>query len=430
MKKGIIILIGIIIVCMATFFVYQSKGSKTNTEPKQTESKQPTQNKDEQKTNVSVEKLDTTTVAKEIIPNPKEVSLKPGEEMNVALSLKLYDEEAEKENMLNLGADEAAFLSVKSKNDDVAGAQIMKSGQVEIVAKESPSQISTEIEVTYKKQNRELAVKIPITIKDYNPNATEGLEGYWRDENNKKSFVKINKKSAKNVEFQAFDLYEIWYTGDVQFNAFKQKGLSGKMKYTQVYAQDGDMPPDEDFTLEKVNANKIIVHKGKDVLNLTKSSKKEFEQAQQLVPGDQGTNTQPNEGNTTQPKQDNNAKPSQNKNLNGNYVNLPSDSKLDIDASFTIIDDKNATIQVEQRSSNSNGITTSMMGMFTANAVKQNDSTWTFLWVDNNELGETKGTGTITFQGENVTLDLKGDRNNPLEGRGIISQNVKLKKSS
>lgn len=66
-----------------------------------------------------------------------------------------------------------------------------------------------------------------------------------------------------------------------------------------------------------------------------------------------------------------------------------------------------------------------MMGMFTANAVKKNDSTW----VDHNELGETNGTGTITFQGENVTLDIKG-RNNPSEGRGIISQNVKLKKSS
>ncbi|SCM94118.1 Uncharacterized protein BWINRASL_01905 [Bacillus mycoides] len=432
MKKGIIILIGIIIVCIAAFFVYESKESKTNTELKQTEPKEIEQKKDEQKTTVDVEKSGANTIAKELIPNPKEVSLKPGEERNVTLSLKLYDEKTTKENMFNLGADEIEFLSVKSRNEDVAEAKLMGNGEVKIIANESPSQKSTEIEVAYrnKKKNRESTVKIPITINNQETNVTQGLEGYWRDENNKKLFVKINKKSAKNIEFQAFDLYEIWYTGDVQFNAFKQKELSGKMKYTQVYAQDGDIPPDEEFTLEKVSVNKIIVHKGKDVLNLKKSSKEEFEQAQ-LVPvgGDQGTNTQASQGNTTKPKQDNNAQPSQNNKLNGNYVNLQSDSKLDIDASFTIMDDKNAMIKVEQRSNNSNGITTSMMGMFTANAVKKNDSTWAFTWVDHNELGETNGTGTITFQGENVTLDIKG-RNNPSEGRGIISQNVKLKKSS
>lgn len=160
-------------------------------------------------------------------------------------------------------------------------------------------------------------------------------------------------------------------------------------------------------------------------MNLTKSSKAEFEQAQ-LVPvgGDQGTNTQPNQGKTTQPKQDNNAKTSQNDKLNGDYYNIQNEDKLLVSALFTMVDDKNATIQVEQRSNNSNGITTSMMGMFTANAVKQNESTWSFTWVDN---FETKGTGTITFQEGNVILDLKGNRNG-IEGRGVITQNVKLKK--
>ncbi|PFS16504.1 hypothetical protein COK55_07120 [Bacillus cereus] len=419
MKKGIIILIGVIIVCMAAFFVYQSKESKTNTVLKKTETKQAEQKKAEQKTTTNVEKLELNTIAKELIPNPKEVSLKPGEEMNVAVSLKVYDEETKKENTFSLGADEAEFLSVKSRNDDVAGANIMENGHVKIIANESPSQKNTEIEIAYrnKKKNRESTVKIPITIKNQETNVTQGLEGYWHDENNKKLFVKINKKDTKNIEFQAFDLYEIWYTGDVQFNVFKQKELSGKLKYTQVYAQDGDIPPDEDFTLEKVSMNKIIVHKGKDVLNLTKSSKKEFEQAQ-LAPvgGDQGTNTQPN--------QNNNAQPSQNNKLNGDYYNIQSEDKLLVSALFTMVDDKNATIQVEQRSNNSNGITTSMMGMFTSNAVKQNDSTWSFTWVDN---FETKGTGTITFQEGNVTLNLKGNRNS-IEGRGIITQNVKLKK--
>ncbi|XQM91874.1 hypothetical protein VR050_00670 [Bacillus shihchuchen] len=303
----------------------------------------------------------------------------------------------------------------------------MKNGQVKIIANESPSQKSTEIEITYrnKKKNRESAVKIPITINNQETNVTQGLEGYWRDENNKKLFVKINQKNAKKIEFQAFDLYEIWYTGDVQFNAFKQKELFGKMKYTQAYAQDGDIPPDEEFTLERVSVNKVVVHKGKDVLNLTKSSKAEFEQAQ-LVPvgGDQSTNTQPNQGKTTQPKQDNNAKTSQNNKLNGDYYNIQNEDKLLVSALFTMVDDKNATIQVEQRSNNSNGITTSMMGMFTSNAVKQNESTWSFTWVDN---FETKGTGTITFQEGNVILDLKGNRNG-IEGRGVITQNVKLKK--
>ncbi|HHK5533247.1 TPA: hypothetical protein ACQUHH_001597 [Bacillus mobilis] len=420
MKKGIIILIGIIIVCIAAIFVYQSQGAKTNTEPKQTEPEKTEQKKDEQKTTVDVEESVANTIAKELIPNPKEVSLKPGEEKSVTLSLKLYDEKTTKENTFNLGVDEVEFLSVTSRNDDVAEANIMKNGHVKIIANESPSQKSTEIEIAYrnKKKNRESAVKIPITINNQQTNVTQGLEGYWRDENNKKLFVKINKKNSKNIEFQAFDLYEIWYTGDVQFNTYKQKELSGKMKYTQMYAQDGDIPPDEEFTLEKVSVNKIIVHKGKDILNLMKSSKKEFEQAQQLVPvgEDQGTNTQP--------KQDNNATTSQNNKPNGEYYNIQSEDKLLVSALFTMVDDKNATIQVEQRSNNSNGITTSMMGIFTSNAVKQNDSTWSFTWVDN---FATKGTGTITFQEGNVTLDLKGNRNS-IEGRGIITQNVKLKK--
>ncbi|HHT7191065.1 TPA: hypothetical protein ACTZ5N_004541 [Bacillus cereus] len=283
MKKGIIIFGGIIIACVATFFLYQSKESKSNTELKQTEPKKTEQKQDEQKTVVNVEKLDTTTVAKELIPNAKEILLKPGEEMNVALSLKLYDEETKKENTFNLGADETEFLSVKSKSEDVAEAKIINSGQVQITANDSPSQTSTEIEVTYrnKKKNRELEVKIPITIKDQESSVTQGLEGYWRDENNKKLFVKINKQNTKNIEFQAFDLFEIWYTGDVQFHASKQNKLSGRMKYSQAYAQDGDLPSDESFTLDKVSASKIIVHKGKDILNLKKSSKKEFEQEQQ-----------------------------------------------------------------------------------------------------------------------------------------------------
>ncbi|MDL2418340.1 hypothetical protein ACTIGL_16800 [Bacillus shihchuchen] len=63
----------------------------------------------------------------------------------------------------------------------------MKNGQVKIIANESPSQKSTEIEITYrnKKKNRESAVKIPITINNQETNVTQGLEGYWRDENNK-----------------------------------------------------------------------------------------------------------------------------------------------------------------------------------------------------------------------------------------------------
>ena len=138
---------------------------------------------------------------------------------------------------------------------------------------------------------------------------------------------------------------------------------------------------------------------------------------------DKGTNTQPNQDNTTHAKQDNNAKTSQNNKLNGDYYNIQNEDKLLVSALFTIVDDKNATIQVEQRSNNSNGITTSMMGMFTSNAVKQNESTWSFTWVDN---FETKGTGTITFQEGNVTLDLKGNRNG-IEGKRIKTSKRKKK---
>lgn len=139
MKKGIIILIGIIIVCIAAIFVYQSQGAKMNTERQQTEKKQTEPKKEEQKTNVNGEKADASVIAKELIPNLKEVSLKPGEEKNIDLSLRLYDQGTAKENTINLGVDEKEFLSVKSKDENVVKAKITDSGQVNIIVNESPS---------------------------------------------------------------------------------------------------------------------------------------------------------------------------------------------------------------------------------------------------------------------------------------------------
>ena len=184
MKKGTIIFIGIIIVCMSAFFVYQSQGGKTNTERQQIEKKQTAPKKEEQKANVNVEKADASIIAKELIANLNEVSLKPGEEKNIDLSLRLYDEGTAKENTINLGAAEKEFLSVKSKDENVAKVKITESGQVNIIASESPSKISIEIEVSYKnkKQNGDLTRKIPITIKDYASDATKGLKGMWQSE--------------------------------------------------------------------------------------------------------------------------------------------------------------------------------------------------------------------------------------------------------
>ena len=383
----------------------------------------------------------TCIIAEDFLSDPKEVSLKPSEEKEINLSLNMLDKEASKEEAKSLGEEDKKFLSVRTKQKDVVEAEVTNSGKIKLIANEMPSQQNTEVEVVYDNEDKGIkkSITIPVKITDFNPMSLEQLNGYWRDEKVKTNFVKIDKKSKGNIEFQVIALYEIAYTGDVQFNASKQNKLSGKMKYTQVYPDENpERLPVEDFTLEKVSANKIIVHKGKDVLSLTKSSKKELEAAQQLTDigenqgtdtqPNQGTDTQPNQGTDTQPNQGANTQPSQNNKINGRYFNLESDSKLEIDASFTTIDDKNATIKVEQRSNNSHGLYSSLMGMFTANAVKQNDSTWTFLWVDHNELGETNGTGTITFQGENVTLDLKGNRNHLQEGRGIVNQNVKLKK--
>ena len=72
---------------------------------------------------------------------------------NINLSLRLYDEGTAKENTINLGAAEKEFLSVKSKDENVAKVKITESGQVNIIANESPSKISVEIEVSYKNKS-------------------------------------------------------------------------------------------------------------------------------------------------------------------------------------------------------------------------------------------------------------------------------------
>ena len=288
------------------------------------------------------------------------------------------------------------FLSVRTKQKDVVEAEVTNSGKIKLIANEMPSQQNTEVEVVYDNEDKGIkkSITIPVKITDFNPMSLEQLNGYWCDEKVKTKFVKIDKKSKGNIDFQVIYIYEIDYIGDVQFNAFKQNKLSGKMKYIQAYADENlERLPAEDFTLEKVSANKIIVHKGKDVLSLTKSSKKELEAAQQLtdVGENQGTDTQPNQDANVQPNQGANTQPSQKNKINGRYANLQSDSELDIDVSVTVIDDKNATIQVEQNSNNSHRLSSSLMGMFETNAVEQNESTWTFSWTDNNG---TKGTGT------------------------------------
>ena len=67
------------IVCMSAFLCMNHRG-KTNTERQQTEKKQTEPKKEEQKANVNVEKADASIIAKELIANFSEVSLKPGEE--------------------------------------------------------------------------------------------------------------------------------------------------------------------------------------------------------------------------------------------------------------------------------------------------------------------------------------------------------------
>ncbi|GAB6427643.1 hypothetical protein bcgnr5372_37740 [Bacillus luti] len=364
-----------------------------------------------------IKEWDSCKVAKDLLFDPKEVLLKPGEEKEINISLNMLDKEASKEEAKSLGEEDKKFLSVRTKHKDVVEAEVTNSGKIKLIANETPSQQNTEVEVVYDNEDKGIkkSIAIPVKITDFNPMSLEQLNGYWRNENSKGMFVKIDKKGAKNIEYAAMDTHEIWYTGNVQFDTVKQKALSGNMKYLAKHGEDNaESLPEEAFKLEVVSADKITVTKGNEVFNLRKSSTKEYEKEQsEVVGGTEETNTQPK----------------QNTKLDGFYVNAQSDSKLYIDLEFTMTDDKNAKVAVEQRTNNSNGITTSLMGSFYTNAVKQNDSTWTFQWVDNNELGQTNGTGTITFQGENPTLDLKGERDKLSEGRGIVNQKVTLKKS-
>lgn len=427
MKKGIIILIGIIIVCIAAFFVYESKESKTNTELKQTEPKEIEQKKDEQKTTVDVEKSGANTIAKELIPNPKEVSLKPGEERNVTLYLKLYDEKTTKENMFNLGADEIEFLSVKSRNEDVAEAKLMGNGQVKIIANESPSQKSTEIEVTYKnkKQNGELTRKIPVTIKDYDPDATKGLGGIWQSEKDRTYFYKIVEKGQNTIEVSAMALYETDYTALVNFTKIQKNILSGEPVYQSVYPGI-TLERASEFKLEKLSKDKIQFTDGNHTGTLVRASENTMEQerAKQVAPKSD-SNSGANQPNDTKPEgnQKPNAEPP--KRIRTVYDNSDSNSKIQVYVEFEKNSENKAMVRVEQRLNNEDGSLPSLTGMFETQATKQGESGWSFSWQDNTG---TKGTGTIAINGENAIIELKSERNSSSEGKGIMPHKAQLPK--
>ncbi|GAB6557974.1 hypothetical protein bcgnr5378_07170 [Bacillus cereus] len=365
-------------------------------------------------------------IFQDLIPDQKEVLLKPGEEKEISLALKLVDNGTTKEETEKVGKEEMKYLSVTTKREDVVKAEVTKSGKIKLIAKELPSQQNTEIEVTYnnKKENRKKSITIPVKISDFSTTSLDQFTGYWRDENTKKLFVKIDKKSEKNIEFQAFDYVDIWYKGDVQFNAFKQNALSGKAKHLgggEMDAPVEELKKAQDFTIEKISENKIKVRLGEGVNNLKRSSKKEFEKEQAAIY--EGLSTP-----DTQPNQKPDAQSNQSKKVDGTYEGTATQSEPNVqtEATFKQIDDKTATLVSSQWALNSEGVTTKYRGEIQTTAVKQNDSTWTFTWKDNND---SKGTGTITFQGENATLDLKGDISNPLD-MGTISTKTQLKKKS
>ncbi|MCU5377384.1 hypothetical protein OCA08_09565 [Bacillus cereus] len=421
MKKGIIILIGIIIVCMAAILVYQSQGAKTNTERQQTEKKQTEPKKEEQKTNVNVEKADASVIAKELIPNLKEVSLKPGEEKNIDLSLRLYDEGTAKENTINLGAAEKEFLFVESKDENVAKAKITDSGQLNIIANESPSKISVEIEISYKnkKQNGDLTRKVPITIKEYASDATKGLKGMWQSEKDNTYFYKIVEKGQNIIEVSAMALYETDYTAVVNFTNIQQNVLSGKPEYTFMYPGTHQEPALE-FKLEKLSKDKIRITQGDYPIVLTRSSENamEEERAKQAMPKSNGNNPNGN------PK--NNAE--QSKPLKAFFDPVDSNSANQVSVFIqtwgTTESNPNidkATLNVEQRLNNT------FTGMFETKATKQNETTWIFDWTDDTG---TKGTGTLVINGDNATIDLKSERKSVTEGKGIVSYKTELIKTA
>lgn len=364
--------------------------------------------------------MDTCKIAKGLFSDPKEVSLKPGEEKDIALTLKLYDKGTTKEETEKLGASEKANLSVQPKQKDVVEAKVTKDGKIKLIAKGLPSQKNTEVEVTYndKKNNRKQILTIPVSITDFNSVSLDELDGYWREEKNTKMFAILKKKNGKSIEVKYTDPFEIWSTGNVQFNAMKENKMVGTFKYTTVYDSEQPgikpkLPPNQDFSLEKTGDNKIRIQSGNDTYNFKKSSKEELEQYHV-------TEESLAQGGYTPPSQDNI--------LDGPYSTpLYTDNRLYTELSFKVEDDKKATVYVNQRINYVQGNKTVFMGEFVADAVKQSDSTWKFSWTDDKG---TKGTGTITFQGKDAILDLKGKRNDPNEGKGIVTQQVKVSKSS
>ncbi|MCU5591465.1 hypothetical protein AB1I92_06750 [Bacillus mobilis] len=415
---------------MAAIFVYQSQGAKTNTERQQTEKKQTEPKKEEQKTNVNVEKSDANIIAKELITNPNEVLLKPGEEKNIDLSVRLYDEGTAKENTINLGAAEKEFLFVESKDENVAKAKITDSGQLNIIANKSPSKISVEIEVSYKnnKQNGHLTRKVPIIIKEYVSDATKGLKGMWQSEKDNTYFYKIVEKGQNIIEVSAMALYETDYTAVVNFTNIQKKVLSGKPEYTFMYPGTHQEPALE-FKLEILNKDKIRITQGDYPIVLTRSSEKamEEERAKQAMPksdSNAGTN-QPN-GNNPNDGPINNTE--QSKPLKAFFDPVDSNSENQVSVFIqtwgTTESNPNidkATLNVEQRLNNK------FTGMFETKATKQNETTWIFDWTDDTGI---KGTGTLVINGENATIDLKSERESVTEGKGIVSYKAQLIKTA
>ncbi|PET28398.1 hypothetical protein COD75_04950 [Bacillus anthracis] len=430
MKKGTIIFIGIIIVCMSAFFVYQSQGGKTNTERQQTEKKQTEPKKEEQKANVHVEKADASIIAKELIANLNEVSLKPGEEKNIDLSLRLYDEGTAKENTINLGAAEKEFLSVKSKEENVAKVKITESGQVNIIASESPSKISIEIEVSYKnkKQNGDLTRKIPITIKDYASDATKGLKGMWQSEKDKTYFYKIVEKGQNIIEVSAMALYETDYTAVVKFTNIQKNVLSGKPEYTFMYPGTHQEPALE-FKLEKLGNDKIRITRGDYPIVLTRSSEKvmEEERAKQAMPSsDSNAGVSQTDENNPNDGTKNNTEQSESLKAFFDPVDSNSENQVSVFIQTWGTTESNpkvdkATLHVEQRLNNT------LTGMFETQAAKQNETTWIFAWTDDTG---TKGIGILVINGEDATIELKSERKSATEGKGIVSYKAQLMKTA
>ncbi|WP_336769989.1 hypothetical protein [Bacillus bombysepticus] len=370
---------------------------------------------------INLLEVNTCKEARGLIPSETPLKIEPGEESDIGLQLVEYDHGTGDERKLNLGSNKWEKLSVKSKDENVAAAEVTKDGAIRVKAGTMPAKTNTEIEVTYTDEELKgnKTVTIPVQIKNYDPNITKGLEGMWRIEAGEPYFYKIITKGQNKFEITAMRLLENDYTAVLDITKSQKNVVSGKPEYTFVYPGI-IFEPSSEISIEKLSKDKIKITDG----NVTHTLVKTTDDARDKEIMNRG-NTKTNQPNDNKPEGTQKPNTESPKRMRTVYDTDDPKSKVQVYMEFEPTNNKKALVRVEQRLNNEDGSLPSLTGLFETEATQQSGNKWTFSWQDDTG---TKGTGTITINGDQAIIDIKSERNSSSEGKGIMTYKSQLPK--